>query len=98
MPTSIILEQLEDGASLLSAVADPVRLGLLRLLATEGTQCVCDLQPAVPIPANLLSYHLRLLREACLVTSVRRGRRVEYSLTDDALDRLHAALPPAVTS
>lgn len=83
---------------MLEAVADPVRLGLVRRLATESTTCVCDLQPAEPIPANLLSYHLRVLREAGLVTSERRGRRVEYTLTDHALDRLHAALPPTVTS
>lgn len=96
MATSILLEQLEESASLLGAVADPVRLGLVRRLAAEGTRCVCELQPAEPIPANLLSYHLRMLREAGLVSSERRGRRVEYRLTDDALDRLHAALPPTV--
>lgn len=78
---------------MLGSVADPVRLGLLQRLADEGTLCVCDLQSDPPIPANLLSYHLRVLRDAGLVTSVRRGRWVDYSLAPDALERLHDALP-----
>jgi DNA-binding transcriptional ArsR family regulator len=47
---------------------------------------------------NLLSYHLRVLREARLVTATRRGRWIDYALADDALDRLHAALPVAAGS
>ncbi len=80
-------------AELLSVVADPVRLGLLDRLATLGTRCVCDLQTDPPIPGNLLSYHLKVLRDAGLVTTARRGRWVDYTLAPDALDRLGAALP-----
>lgn len=80
-------------AELLAVVADPVRLGLLDRLAAEGTRCVCDLQTEPPIPGNLLSYHLRVLREAGLVTTARRGRWVDYTLAGDALDRLASALP-----
>ena len=57
----------------LAALADPVRLRLVGVLAGGG-RCVCDLQEKVPVPANLLSYHLRVLREAGLVTATRRGR------------------------
>lgn len=84
-----------DAAALLAAAADPVRWGILQRLANEGIRCVCDLQPVEPIAQNKMSYHLRVLREAGLVTSVKRGRWVDYSLADDALDRLHAALPGA---
>lgn len=77
-------------------MADPVRLRLLERLAAEGTRCVCNLQADPPIPANLLSYHLRVLRDAGLVSASRRGRWVDYTLVDDALERLHAALPSAV--
>lgn len=80
-------------AELLAVVADPVRLGLLDRLATLGTRCVCDLQTDPPIPGNLLSYHLKVLRDAGLVTTARRGRWVDYTLADDALDRLADALP-----
>lgn len=43
--------------------------------------------------SNLLSYHLKVLREAGLVTASRRGRWVDYSLAADALDRLASAIP-----
>jgi ArsR family transcriptional regulator, arsenate/arsenite/antimonite-responsive transcriptional repressor len=55
------------------------------------------LEVSVAIAPNLLSYHLRVLREAGLVTAIKRGRWVDYELTPDALDRLHAALPDART-
>lgn len=83
----------EEAAALLAVAADPVRWRILRRLAQEGTKCVCDLQPSDPIPQNKMSYHLRVLREAGLVTSAKRGRWVDYALAEDAMDRLHAALP-----
>ena len=82
----------DESASLLTAVADPIRWRVLQRLAT-GPSCVCELQEQEPIAANLLSYHLRVLREAGLVTTSRRGRWIDYALADDALDRLRAALP-----
>jgi ArsR family transcriptional regulator len=81
-----------EAATLLAVVADPVRLAVLQTL-TGGTTCVCELQTQVPIPGNLLSYHLKVLREAGLISAARRGRWVDYTLVDGALDRLHAALP-----
>jgi len=81
-----------EAAALLTAVADPIRLELLHLLVGR-TRCVCDLQPEPPIPGNLLSYHLKVLREAGLIEGTRRGRWIDYSLVDGALERLHAALP-----
>jgi len=87
------LEMLEKRATLLAAVADPVRLRLLDQLAEAGTRCVCNLQTDPPIASNLLSYHLRVLREAGLVTAQKRGRWVDYTLAADAHDRLAMALP-----
>ncbi len=71
----------------LAALADPVRLRLVGVLAAGG-RCVCDLQQQVPVPANLLSYHLRVLREAGLVTATRRGRWVDYRLDDSGFAAL----------
>ena len=80
------------GAALLGVVADPSRYALLQALSA-GTTCVCKLQEQVPIAPNLLSYHLKVLREAGLITAAKRGRWVDYTLAVDAPDRLHAALP-----
>lgn len=79
---------------LLQVVADPVRWEILHKLATRP-YCVCNLQEHVPIAANLLSYHLKVLREAGLVTSTRRGRWVDYALAENAGERMRAALPGA---
>ena len=99
MIESIALEKspasAEEAQSLLAAAADPVRWRLLGELAAAGTRCVCDLQPIAAVAPNVLSYHLKVLREAGLVTATKRGRWVDYRLAEDAHDRLRAALPTA---
>lgn len=81
----------------LTAVADPVRWTILNTLAARP-YCVCNLQEHVPIAANLLSYHLKVLREAGLVTSTKRGRWVDYALAPDAAEQMAAALPTSAPS
>ncbi len=85
--------QQADAVTLLAVVADPVRWRLLAELAGSGTRCVCDLQPVAGVAPNVLSYHLKMLREAGLVTSAKRGRWVDYTLAEDAQLRMAAALP-----
>lgn len=75
----------------LGALADPVRLAIVGVLAC-GQRCVCDLQEQVAVAPNLLSYHLRVLREAALVRSTRRGRWVDYRLDGDGFAGLWRAL------
>jgi len=82
----------EVSTSLLAAVADPIRWQLISQLSDEQ-RCVCQLRTDPEIPANLLSYHLKVLREAGLVVGTRRGRWIDYQLTEDAMERLHSALP-----
>ncbi|MBS2966910.1 helix-turn-helix transcriptional regulator [Actinocrinis puniceicyclus] len=79
---------------LLAVAADPVRWRLLAALA-GGPRCVCRLQPAAAVSAPALSHHLRVLREAGLVTAHRRGRWIDYALAPTAAARLSAALPAA---
>jgi ArsR family transcriptional regulator len=81
-------------AGRLGALADPVRLAIIGVL-TDGAHCVCDLQARVPIATNLLSYHLRVLRQARLVTATRRGRWVDYQLNATAFSDLWAAAAAA---
>ena len=85
--------QREEAVALLAVAADPVRWRLLAELAAQGTRCVCDLQPVAGVAPNVLSYHLKVLREAGLVTSAKRGRWVDYTIADDAHPRIAAALP-----
>ncbi len=87
---------IEADSSLLAAVGDPTRLGILRQLADQGATCVCNLAVDPSIAPNLLSYHLKVLREAGLVETARRGRWIDYALAGDALDRLHSALPTSL--
>ena len=86
----------DGSAGLLATVADPVRWTVLQLLA-QRQSCVCDLQAHIPIAASLLSYHLKLLRDAGLIVGRRRGRWIDYRLADGALARLHDALPKSST-
>jgi ArsR family transcriptional regulator len=86
-----------EAVPLLAVAADPVRWRLLAVLADQGTHCVCELQPVAGVAPNVLSYHLKVLREAGLVTAAKRGRWVDYSLVADAPARLAAALPTAGT-
>ena len=83
----------EQAVALLAVVADPVRWRLLARLADAGTHCVCELQPVAGVAPNVLSYHLKVLREAGLVTSAKRGRWVHYTLAPDTPARIAAALP-----
>jgi len=77
-----------------AALSDPVRLQLLSLLATSdgGAVCVCDLVEPVGKSQPTVSHHLRVLREAGLVTSDKRGTNVWYAAVPDALEGLRRAL------
>jgi ArsR family transcriptional regulator, arsenate/arsenite/antimonite-responsive transcriptional repressor len=82
--TSVDLSVLEAHVVLLKALADPTRLRVIALLGA-GPRCVCDLQGGIDVPANLLSHHLKVLREAGVIDGSRRGRWIDYRLRPDAL-------------
>lgn len=75
----------------LRALADPVRWSIVEELR-GGTRCACVLAEVAGVSAPLLSHHLKVLRKAGLVTSARRGRWVDYTLDQRALDELVAAV------
>lgn len=79
-----------------AALADPVRLRLLSLLATspDGAVCVCDLVEPVGKSQPTVSHHLKVLRDAGLVSSDKRGVNVWYAAVPEALDGLRSALGP----
>ncbi|MCA1783100.1 MAG: ArsR/SmtB family transcription factor [Dermatophilaceae bacterium] len=78
----------------LKALADPTRLRLLSLIAAHesGEACVCDLTEPLDLSQPTISHHLKVLREAGLVTSERRGTWVHYTLVPGALHRVSALL------
>ena len=77
-----------------AALADPVRLRLISLLATadSGAVCACDLVEPVGRSQPTVSHHLRVLVESGLAVSQRRGRNVWYAAVPAALEALRAAL------
>jgi ArsR family transcriptional regulator len=79
-----------------AALSDPVRLRLLSLLANAegGAVCACDLVEPLGKSQPTVSHHLKVLREAGLVTSEKRGVNVWYGAVPAALDSLRTALAP----
>ncbi len=80
--TTNVLEDYEDVSELFRALSSPVRIALVSLL-TDGEMCVHELVDALALPQPLVSQHLRILRDADLVTRTRRGREVAYVLADE---------------
>ncbi len=92
-PARIVERDFEDSAALLKAIADPYRLTMLATLAAaEDEVCVCDFTGALPLNQPTVSHHLRILREAGLVTGERRGTWVYYRLAAGAQHRLNGAI------
>jgi ArsR family transcriptional regulator len=84
----------DELAVLLKAVADPVRLQLLSLIASAeaGEMCVCDLTVPVELSQPTVSHHLRVLSEAGIVTRERRASWVWYRIVAEAIDRIRTFL------
>ncbi|MGL5808552.1 MAG: metalloregulator ArsR/SmtB family transcription factor [Nocardioides sp.] len=74
-------------APLLKALADPVRLRLLSLVAAhaDGEACVCDLNDAFDLSQPTISHHLKVLHEVGLLDRAKRGVWVYYSIRRDSL-------------
>lgn len=81
---------LDPDVRLLAALADPTRLAIVRQLAIDSETCACDFTACCDVGQPTVSHHLRVLREAGVVASERRGQWVFYRLTPDASARLAA--------
>lgn len=92
-PATVSRVDFEPAATLLKALADPYRLTILATLADSTDEvCVCDFTDALPLNQPTVSHHLRILRDAGLVTSERRGTWVYYRLAPDAHTRVEGAI------
>ena len=80
-------ERLRETIGLIKAIADPNRLRILDTLM-QGDSCNCELNDRLGLPPNLLSHHLRVLREAGLITSRRDamdGRWIYYAVDKEVV-------------
>ncbi len=83
-----------DIAAKLKALADPVRLRLFSLVASHsgGEACVCDISSDIDVTQPTVSHHLKVLKEAGLLTSERRASWVYYSVVPQAVVTLSSVL------
>jgi ArsR family transcriptional regulator, arsenate/arsenite/antimonite-responsive transcriptional repressor len=86
----LTMEQAEQVAPLLKALADPVRLRLLSLVASHegGEACVCDLNDGFDLSQPTISHHMKVLHEAGLVDRDKRGVWAYYRIRPQALAAL----------
>jgi ArsR family transcriptional regulator len=79
-------------AARFKALGDPTRVAIVNRLAAADEVCVCDFVAALDLAQPTISHHLKVLREAGLVESSRRGTWAYYRLVPEAVGALRAAL------
>lgn len=79
-------------AAVLAALADPVRLRILSILATEGEVCSCHLQEPVGRSQPTISHHTRVLAQAGLIEGGKRGKWTWWRIVPERLAALRQAL------
>ncbi len=82
----------DELAARFKALADPTRVAIVNRLAAAEEVCVCDLTETFELSQPTISHHLKILREAGLVESTRRGTWAYYRLVPEAIDALRGAL------
>lgn len=78
-------------ARLFQALADPTRVHVVGLLR-HGERCVCELMNSLDAAQSRLSFHLKVLKDAGLVSDRKQGRWVYYSLREEALEAMREVL------
>lgn len=87
--TTVTLPDTRHAARRFHALSDETRLEIVRLLS-HGEKCVCELQRVLDAAQSRLSFHLKTLKDAGVVTDRRQGRWVYYALNPAALEELAA--------
>lgn len=92
-PSGVFKRDLAKQADLFKILADQNRLRIIATLARSGAEvCVCDFTAEMGLEQPTISHHLRVLRDAKLVQSERRGTWAYYTLSPGALERLRDTL------
>ena len=81
-----------DVVALLRALAHPIRLGIMRELAERPETCACDFTELFTVSQPTISIHLKVLREAGLVHTRRRGNQICYSADPQALRQIEVVI------
>jgi ArsR family transcriptional regulator len=84
----------DDLARTFAALADPVRLRVLNLIASAGEVCSCDMLESLERSQPTISHHTKILVDAGLITGEKRGRWVWWSIVPERLAALRSALAP----
>jgi ArsR family transcriptional regulator len=79
---------LDPDVRLLAALADPTRLEILHQLAGSAEVCACDFTSCCDVSQPTVSHHLKVLREAGVVVSERRGNSIFYRISPDLIERM----------
>lgn len=85
--------RLGEGAKLFRALADETRLAIVRQLAEQGEVCACNFLTCYDLAQPTVSHHLKMLREAGLVDTEKRGLWVYYRLNREKVEVLRSWLP-----
>ncbi|MCX5932855.1 MAG: metalloregulator ArsR/SmtB family transcription factor [Cyanobacteria bacterium] len=83
--------QSEQARALLKALAEPLRLRVIEALG-GGERCVCDLTADLGLAQSKLSFHLKVLKDAGLLSDRQEGRWIYYSLRPEAIEQLRSWL------
>jgi len=78
-------EHLQHSAAVFKALSDPTRLRILRAISQMSELCECNIVPTFNLSQPTISYHIKVLREAGLVRSERRGQWVWHRVNQKAL-------------
>ena len=82
------MKSTDPDVELLQAIADPVRLSILRQLASSpGSVCACDFTECCTVSQPTVSHHLKVLRDAGVVITRRQGTYIYYRLANDFAQR-----------
>jgi len=84
----------EELAELFAALADPVRLRILSMVADAGEVCSCNLLEPLGKSQPTVSHHTKVLSDAGLIVGEKRGRWVWWSVVPERVDAVRAALAP----